>query len=546
MARTEYLTELRQDVGYALRMLRRAPGFTLVALTTLALGIGANSAIFSVVQGVLLAPLPYRDAGRLYRVTTLYPDGTPYPLSPPDFMSVREQTRTLEQVEGFSGGVYTMLDAGEPREVRGTSVSDGLFGFLGVEVALGRGLLPGDNQPGHEGVAVLDYGFWQRQFGGDPSVLGRRVRIAGSPVEIVGVLARGTRLLDDADVYTPLVYNDTFSAATAKGRRGEFLTVIGRAKAGISLAQVDDDLRRIGGQLQVAFRETNDTLTFNATPLTDVIVGGVRTPLLVLLGAVGFVLLVACANVANLLLARASARQAELAVRSALGAGRVRLLRQLLTEAVVLGTAGAVLGLAIAFVATRALVAAQPADIPRLQDVGVNGAVVIVTFAIAFATSIAFGMLPALQLTGARLPSALRESTRGGASIGGQWMRSVLVVAEMALAVVLLIGAGLLIRSFIQLTRVDPGSAPSRRSRSESCSRANGTHRMNPPASASLSSSRTCSGYPESRWSEPRACCRSAAAARWSASPSRARRHRRRMSIPRLPWPVPRPITFGR
>ncbi len=304
---------------------------------------------------------------------------------------------------------------------------------------------------------MLDYGFWQRQFGGDRSVLGRRVRIAGSPVEIVGVLAPGTRLLDVADVYTPLVYNDTFSAATAKGRRGEFLTVIGRAKAGISLAQVDDDLRRIGGQLQVAFRETNDTLTFNAMPLTDVIVGDVRTPLLVLLGAVGFVLLVACANVANLLLARASARQAELAVRSALGAGRVRLLRQLLTEAVVLGAAGAVLGLAIAFVATRALVAAQPADIPRLQDVGVNGAVVIVTFAIAIATSVAFGMLPALQLTGARLPSALRESTRGGASIGGQWMRSALVVAEMALAVVLLIGAGLLIRSFIQLTRVDPG-----------------------------------------------------------------------------------------
>jgi predicted permease len=350
-----------------------------------------------------------------------------------------------------------MLDAGEPREVRGTTVSDRLFGFLGVDIALGRGLLPGDNQPGHERVAVLDYGFWQRQFGGDRRVLGRRVRIAGSPVEIVGVLAPGTRFLDVADVYTPLVYNDTFSAATAKGRRGEFLTVIGRARAGISLAQVDDDLRRIGGQLQAAFRETNDTLTFNATPLTDVIVGGVRTPLMVLLGAVGFVLLVACANVANLLLARASARQAELAVRAALGAGRVRLLRQLLTEAVVLGAAGAVLGLAIAFVATRALVAAQPADIPRLQDVGVNGAVVMVTFAIALATSIAFGMLPALQLTGARLPSALRESTRGGASIGGQWMRSALVVAEMALAVVLLIGAGLLIRSFVQLTRVDPG-----------------------------------------------------------------------------------------
>jgi putative ABC transport system permease protein len=457
MANTKYLTELRQDVGYALRMLRRAPGFTLVALITLALGIGANSAIFSVVQGVLLAPLPYRDAARLYRVTTLYPDGTPYSLSPPDFMSVREQTRTLEQVEALSGGVYTMLGAGEPREVRGTSVSDGLFGLLGLQVAIGRGLLSGDNQPGHERVAVLDHGFWQRQFGGDRAVLGRTVRIAGTPVEIVGVIESGSRLLDDADVYTPLVYDDTFSAATAKGRRGEYLTVMGRAKPETSLAQIDDDLRRIGGQLQSAFRETNETLTFNATPLADVIVGNVRTPLLMLLGAVAFVLLVACANVANLLLARASARQAELAVRAALGAGRGRLLRQMLAEAVVLGTGGAILGLAIAFAATRALVAAQPADIPRLADVGVDRGVVIFTFALAIATSLAFGILPALQLTGTGVQTGLRETTRAGAGIGGQRMRSALVVAEIALAVVLLTGAGLLIRSFIQLTRVDPG-----------------------------------------------------------------------------------------
>ena len=457
MARTEYLEELRQDAGYALRMLRRSPGFTLVALTTLALGIGANSAIFSVVQAVLLAPLPYPDAARLYRVTTLYPDGTPYSLSPPDFMSVREQTRALEQVEAFSGGVYTMLDAGEPREVRGISVSDRLFDLLGLPLALGRGLQPGDNQPGHDGVAVLDYGFWQRQFGGDPRVLGRTVRIAGSPIEIVGVLSRGIRMLDDADLYTPLLYNDTFSAATAKGRRGEFLTVVGRAKPGTARAAVDNDLRRIGNQLQSTFHDTNDTLTFNATPLTDVIVGDVQTPLLLLLGAVGFVLLVACANVANLLLARASARQAELAVRSALGAGRVRLLRQLLTEAVVLGTAGAVLGLAIAFAATRTLLAAQPADLPRVEDVTVNGAVVMFTFAIAIATSLGFGILPAFQFTGAAMQSALRETTRGSTSMGGQRMRSALVVVEIALAVVLLIGAGLLLRSFIQLTHVDPG-----------------------------------------------------------------------------------------
>jgi len=457
MARIEYLTELRQDVGYALRMLRRSPAFTLVALTTLALGIGANSAIFSVVQAVLFAPLPYPDAARLYRVTTLYPDGTPYALSAPDFMSVREQTVTLDQVEAFSGGVYTMLDAGEPREVRGISVSDRLFDLLGLHVVLGRGLQPSDNQPGHDSVAVLDYGFWQRQFGADPHVVGRKFRIAGSSIEIVGVLARGTQMLDDADVYTPLPYNDTFSAATAKGRRGEFLTTVGRAKPGIALAAVDNDLRRIGSQLQAAFRNTNDTLTFNATPLTEVIVGDVRTPLLLLLGAVGFVLLVACANVANLLLARASARQAELAVRSALGAGRGRLLRQLLTEALVLGIAGAVCGLAIAFTATRVLLAAQPANIPRLENVTVDGPVVMFTFAIAIVTSLGFGILPAFQFTGAGMQSALRETTRGATSRRGQRIRSALVVVEIALAVVLLIGSGLLVRSFIQLTRVDPG-----------------------------------------------------------------------------------------
>jgi predicted permease len=457
MARRDYLTELRQDAVYALRMLRRAPAFTIVALTTLALGIGANSAIFSVVQGVLLAPLPFRDAERLYRVTTLYPDGSPYSLSAPDFMSVREQTRTFAQVEAFSGGVFTMLGAGEPREVRGTNVSDGLVSLLGLPVAVGRAFLPGENQPGQGKVAVLDHGFWQRQFGGDRGVLGRTVSIAGTQVEIVGVLAPGAHLLDDADVYLPLAYGETFSASTAKERRGEFLTVIARAKPGVDPAQVADDLQRIGTQLQTAFRETNDTLTFNAVSVHDMMLGEVRTPLLVLLGAVGFVLLVACANVANLLLARASSRQAELAVRSALGAGRVRLLRQLLTEAVVLGVAGAALGLVIADVATRVLVAAQPADIPRLEEVGVNGAVVAVTFAIALATSLAFGILPALQFSGNRLPSALRDSARGSASGGGHRMRSALVVAEMALAVVLLIGAGLLIRSFIQLTRVDPG-----------------------------------------------------------------------------------------
>jgi len=459
MPRTEYIREIKQDLGYSVRALRRTPGFMAVALATLALGIGANSAIFSVVHGVLLAPLPYRYAERLHVVRTLYPDGTPYSLSAPDFMSVRQDTRVFEQVEAFTTGVFTLLGAGEPREVRGAQVSDGLFGLLGLPITLGRTLHPDENQPGRTAVAVLDHGFWQRQFGSDRNVLGRTLSIAGQPYTVVGVLAPDARLPgDDAEIYVPLEYGETFHATTAKGRRSEYLTVLGRAKVGVTPTQVDEDLRRIGAALRIAFPQTNDIETFTASALDKVILGDVRRPLLVLLGAVGFVLLVACANVANLLLARASARQGELAVRAALGAGRLRLVRQLLTEAVVLGLAGATAGLALAYVATRALVAAQPADIPRLDQVGVNPIVVGFTFTIALLTSLAFGVIPALQFTSGRLSSALGESGRGGGpGARAHRVRASLIVAEITLAVVLLTGAGLLIRSFVRLTRVDPG-----------------------------------------------------------------------------------------
>ena len=459
MARSEYLKTLRQDVGYALRTLGRAPGFTAVALLTLALGIGANSALFSVVYGVLLRGLPFRDADRLYRVQMLYPDGTAYSsLSAPDFMSVREDTRVFEQVEAYSSGLFTLLGAGEPKEVRGSNVSDGLFSMLGLQVAVGRGFLPEEHQPGRGRALVLDSGFWQREFGGDGAAIGRVVTVGGTPYTIVGVLAPGARLTGEADVYAPLEYGPNFSASTATARRNEYLAVIGRARPGIALPQVVGDLQRVGRQLQTTFAQTNGTLTFTSIGLSDLVVGDVRRPLFILLGAVGFVLLVACANIANLLLARASARQQEFAVRTALGATRARLLRQLLTEALVLGLSGAAAGLVIAYWATRALLAAQPADIPLLRQVDVNGFVIAYTIGIAVLTSIAFGLLPALQATGARLTEGLREGARGGgATARGQRMRAALVVVEMALAVVLLTGAGLLIRSFAAMMTVNPG-----------------------------------------------------------------------------------------
>ncbi len=462
ITRAEHTMEFRQDVRYALRMLRRTPGFTAVAVLALALGIGANSAIFSVVHAVLLESLPFRDAGRLYHVNMVYPDGTVYPgFSAPDFMSVRADTRVFEQVDAYSAGSLTLLGAGEPRQVRGARVSDGLIGLLGLGVGQGRGFAPEENQPGRNRVAVLTNGFWLREFGGE-AVLGRTITLGGQPYTIIGVLAPGARLPDESDILVPLEYNDTFSASTAKGRRSEFLDVLARARPGVTAAQADEDVRRIASHLQEVFPDSNARLTFNVKNLRDVMVGEVRTPLYLLLGAVGFVLLVACANVANLLLARASAREAELAIRAALGAGRGRLLRQLLTETLVLGCAGGVIGLALAYAGTRALVAAQPADIPRLDGVAVNGAVVSFTLAVTLVTSVIIGVLPALQSTRGRLTRALRDGGRGAVGSGGQRVRAGLVVAEMMLAVVLLMGAGLLIRSFVGLTHVAPGFTPER------------------------------------------------------------------------------------
>ena len=459
MTRTEYLIELRQDIGYALRTLRRTPGFSAVAVITLALGIGANSAIFSVVQGVLLESLPYRSAERLYQPRMLYPDGTAYTsLSAPDFMSVREGTRVFDRVEAYSTALFTLLGAGEPQEVRGANVSDGLFELLGTPFALGRDFDAAEHRVGQGSVTILDHGFWQRAFGGSADVLGRKVTVGGVPYTIIGVLAPEARLPDAADMYAPLEYGDTFSATTAKARRSEYLDVIGHARDGVTAAQVEDDLRRLGAQLQKDFPDTNERLTFTTSTLRDMIVGDVQTPLLILLGAVALVLLVACANVANLLLARASARHGELAVRVAMGAGRGRLLRQLLTESVVLAVVGGAAGLLIAYWATGALVAARPADIPRLDQVGLNTTVVFFTLAISLFTGIAFGLLPALQATSGRLMGALREGGRGGGQgRSSHRVRSILVVAEMALSVVLLMGAGLLIRSLVEMTRVTPG-----------------------------------------------------------------------------------------
>jgi predicted permease len=458
----EYVTELRQDIGYAVRMMRRTPGFTAAALVTLALGIGANSAIFSVINGVLLQSLPFRDAERLHILQMLYPDGTRYTsLSAPDFMSVRGDTRVFDQIEAIDQRNVTMLGAGEPREIDAAFVSGGLFDMLGLSIATGRGFRPEENTPGQGQVVVLSHGLWQRVFGADPSVLGRSITSAGVGYTIVGIASPDASLPDPVEAFFPIEFGPTYDATTAQGRRGEFLTVLGRAKADVNEAAIDGDLKRIGSQLQLAFKNTNDGLTFTSKPLREFMIGDVRRPLLVLFGAVGFVLLVACANVANLLLARGSARHGELSVRAAVGAGRARLVRQLVTESMLLGVIGGALGLGLAYWSTQALIAARPADLPRIDDIRLSGTVVAFTFGMAIVTSLIFGLIPAVQTTSQHLLLGLQESGRSsGGSRRMHRLRSSLVVAEMALAVILLTGAGLLIRSFIALTQVDPGFEP--------------------------------------------------------------------------------------
>jgi putative ABC transport system permease protein len=443
------------DVRLGVRRLRKAPGFTVIACITLALGIGANSAIFSVVNGVLLTPLPFNEPERLVGLFQVW-EGKRDVFSPSNFIDVQKRTQTLEASGAYDDHRFVLTNAGDPVSIIGAEVTEGFFETLRSTPVFGRPFSPDEHLTGHTHEVVLGYGLWQQRFGGDMRVVGQSITLNAEPYQVVGIMPAGFAWPLQAQFWVPIEYSERF---TTTNRGAWYLGAIGRLKPGVKIEQAQAEFTGLARQLETEYPKFNAKVGMTVHPLLDALVGDARTALLVMLGAVGFVLLIACVNVANLVLARASAREDELAIRVALGAGRARLVRQLVVESLLLASLGGAVGLALAAGLTRALVALSPADIPRLDVISVNATVAAFTAGAAMFTGLLFGLLPAWQIVRREsLADRLHERGRSGlASRRSQRLRSALVVAETALSVVLVAGAVLLIRSFMLLSHVDPG-----------------------------------------------------------------------------------------
>jgi putative ABC transport system permease protein len=457
--KTHMFADLSQDVRYGARMLLKNPGFTAIAVLALALGIGANTAIFSVVNGLLLRPLPYKNPGQLVVIwenaTHLgFPKNTP---SPANFLDWQKQATVFDGMGAFAERTFNLTGVGEPERLEGRRVSANLFSLLGVQPILGRSFVQDDDKPGTK-VALLNEGLWKRRFGSDPAVIGRSLALNGESYTVVGVLPNSVRLPAFGtwrdQVWVPMA----FPAEEAAQRGNHFLEVIGRMKPGVTLAQARAEMETITARLAQQYPEDNMRISSVVNPLHEEMVGNMKPALLILLGAVAFVLLIACANVANLLLARAAVRHKEIALRLALGADRARLTKQLLVESVMLSLVGAAVGLILAYAALQVLTRFIPADVAHAEMITINAKVLVFTLLVALVTGLIFGLAPASQASHFNLNDTLKEGGRdSGAGPRGKRLRSALVIAEVAVSFILLIGAGLLINSFIHLRNLDPG-----------------------------------------------------------------------------------------